>query len=460
MMMLFLFMFPAAVFSQTKEIIATGEYVMGPGETMTVAEEKSLKAAERNAAEQAGAFIKSYTRVKNMEVTDDLIEVTANHAMKIEVLEKKKTVIGDVDAIKYHTKIRAVVTAEEIEKNLQKAREDSKTVEVYKALKSDYEKQTREMEELKKKLLAAKGEDRNQILEQIGTEEILFKANLMVEKGERLLYRGSDSDDAIEAFTEAIALNPNLAYAYWLRSWLYEITGHIDNALYDIEKAIDLQPNNTDFYAGRAALYLIKDCPETSTQGCEKALGRSLKDIELVIRQKPDDHRYYLLRAIMYAAAKKYDRAATDLTKVITMAQDNWPILAQAYVIKAEIAKERKDHSAALAEITTAITVLVNTKYYSEKLKKCSEIMNSMRKKDASFDEIKFAIAKAFQIDPENEKEIMILQGHLAIIFDLYKHRATIYSEMGNKYRAEIEMKTACEIVWIPRECNLSTETK
>jgi hypothetical protein len=43
-MMIFLFVLPSAVFSQTKEIIATGEYVMGPGETMIVAEEKALKA--------------------------------------------------------------------------------------------------------------------------------------------------------------------------------------------------------------------------------------------------------------------------------------------------------------------------------------------------------------------------------------------------------------------------------
>lgn len=460
MMMLFLFMFPAAVFSQTKEIIATGEYVMGQGETMTVAEEKALKAAERNAAEQAGAFIKSYTRVKDMEVTDDLIEVTANHAMKIEVLEKKKTIIGDVDAIKYHTKIRAVVTVEEIEKNLQKAREDSKTVEVYKALKSDYEKQTREMEELKKKLLVAKGEDKKQILEQIGSEENLFKANLMVEKGERSVYR-ANLDDAIEAFTEAITLNPRLAHAYSLRAGAYMLLKQNAKALNDINKALELQPENAEFYGIRAAIYALTECYETSRTICEKALA----DIERAIRMKPDNPQFYLVRAGLYGQAKMNDKAIEDLSRITTMRQGEWPnFLALAYMSRAEMAKEtRGDNYSALADLTSAITVLKNSKYYAEKLKKFADIMNEMRKKGYTNEEIVSSAAKAFQIDPKNEKEMAQLRTRyteLHLIFALYVNRSGIYRDMGLKDKAESNMKTACEILWEPLECYTSTETK
>lgn len=466
MMMLLLFMFPAAVFSQTKEIIATGEYVMGPGETMAVAEEKALKAAERNAAEQAGAFIKSYTRVKDMAITDDLIEVTANHAMKIEVLEKKKTVIGDVDAIKYHTKIRAVVTAEEIEKNLQKAREDSKTVEVYKALKSDYEKQTREMEELKKKLLVAKGEDKKQILEQIGSEENLFKANLMVEKGERSVYSGADVEGAIEAFTEAITLNPRLAHAYSLRAGAYMIVKQNAKALNDINKAVELQPENAEFYGIRAAIYILAECEETSGAICPKAvLDKAMSDIERAIQIKPDNPQFYLIRAGLYSQAKMNDKAIEDLSRITTMRQGEWPnFLALAYMSRAQMAKETSgDNHAALADLTSAITVLKNSKYYAEKLKKFADIMNDMRKKGSTDEDIVSSAARAFHMDPKNEKEMAELRTRyvkLHLIFALYVNRSGIYRDMGLKDKAESDMKTACEILWEPIECHTSTETK
>jgi len=104
------------------EIISDGEYVMGAGETMEVAEEKAKKSAMQKAAEQAGAFVKSYTKVKNLALESDVIEVIANHSMKVDILEKKKTVLGDVDAIRFYVKIRATMTEEEIEANLKKVR--------------------------------------------------------------------------------------------------------------------------------------------------------------------------------------------------------------------------------------------------------------------------------------------------------------------------------------------------
>lgn len=71
-------------------IIADGEYVMGAGESMEVSEEKAKRIAVQKAAEQAGAYVKSYTKVKNLALESDVIEVIANHSMKIEVLDRKK----------------------------------------------------------------------------------------------------------------------------------------------------------------------------------------------------------------------------------------------------------------------------------------------------------------------------------------------------------------------------------
>lgn len=80
--------------SEPVVIISEGEYVMGSGESMEVAYDKAKRAASQKAAEQAGAYVKSYTKVKNLALENDFIEVIANHSMKIEVIEKKKQFSG------------------------------------------------------------------------------------------------------------------------------------------------------------------------------------------------------------------------------------------------------------------------------------------------------------------------------------------------------------------------------
>ena len=146
---------PASVFAETKKIIAEGEYIMGDGETMAIAEEHAQKEAVRHAAEEAGAFIKSYTKVKNMALQEDVIEVIANHSMKITVLDKKRTMMGN--AVKFYSKIKAVVTTEEIETNLGKVRKESKIVDMYKRLLDEYSRQTKENGRTEEKALGCTG---------------------------------------------------------------------------------------------------------------------------------------------------------------------------------------------------------------------------------------------------------------------------------------------------------------
>ena len=90
------------------------------------------------------------------------------------------------------------------------------------------------------------------------TEEKLFKANLLFEKGmkaiEDFIY-----EDAIEAFTGAIALNPMFADAYVVRSDAYSAIFQFKKAIADINKAIEIKPENPGFYAIRAMT--IPDVP-------------------------------------------------------------------------------------------------------------------------------------------------------------------------------------------------------
>ena len=59
-----------------------------------------------------------------------------------------------------------------------------------------------------------------------------------------LAYRAEgDYDRAVEAFTQAIELNPNYAIAYNNRGEVYRDKGNFDLAIADYTKAIELKPN-------------------------------------------------------------------------------------------------------------------------------------------------------------------------------------------------------------------------
>ena len=60
-----------------------GEYVMSDFETPDVAKQRAKAQAEQHCVEQAGVFVKSYTRVVNSAVTEDEVEAIANTIINI-----------------------------------------------------------------------------------------------------------------------------------------------------------------------------------------------------------------------------------------------------------------------------------------------------------------------------------------------------------------------------------------
>src|SRR4030042_4524629 len=65
LLLLYFFLNPAlALSTETKEIVAEGTYIMGDGETPIIAEGRAVEQAKRYAVEQAGTYVKSYSRVK------------------------------------------------------------------------------------------------------------------------------------------------------------------------------------------------------------------------------------------------------------------------------------------------------------------------------------------------------------------------------------------------------------
>ena len=135
--------------AEKRDIFAEGDYLMGDGETMSVAEERARKNAMQKAAENAGAFVRSYSRARDFQLEADVIEVIASHAMKVTVLTKKRELVGD--AVRFTVRIKAQFTEDEIDANLKKIRTESGILDDYRNLKKEYGRQAVELAELKEK---------------------------------------------------------------------------------------------------------------------------------------------------------------------------------------------------------------------------------------------------------------------------------------------------------------------
>jgi tetratricopeptide (TPR) repeat protein len=348
------------VWAETLTITAEGEYVVGGGESMDIGEDRAQKKAEQNAAEEAGAFVKSYTKVRNLALDEDLIEVVANHAMKVIVLEKKKSALGNLDAIKCLVKIKAVMTTEEVEANLKKVQEDNGVIDSYNRLKADYDRQAGEMESLKKRLTESSGEEKKQVLVEITNEEKRFKANLWLEKATEQRYRSAEMGQ--KAYDKAIELNPDLVEAYIGRAEFVagmgvgggatllnkeppEGSGKLENlnkalanlnkALSDLNKAISLDKGRAEAYVARADVYngirdvqcridgLRQEGAKAFDEINKKYASQIFESLDSAISLKSDNPKYYSQRSHYYLALRAdYDNAGSDMSRAIVLCRE------------------------------------------------------------------------------------------------------------------------------------------
>jgi len=239
---------PCVCFSETTEIVSEGIYHMGDGETPIVAEGKALEQAKKSAVEQAGTYVKSYSKMKNFQIAEDEVQVLASGIMEVTVMDKKRTVAED--AIKFWVKIKARVYPDRVEVMAERIR-DQGLAEDYGKMKEAYEKSQKEIEGLKKQLAGTKDDaDRKQIVAKITEQEKTFTTGQRFDEGLRLVMT-NNVDEAIATFTRAIADDPTNVNAYGQRAILYARKMQIDKAMADFNKIIEIKPDEARGYAGR-----------------------------------------------------------------------------------------------------------------------------------------------------------------------------------------------------------------
>jgi tetratricopeptide (TPR) repeat protein len=305
--------YPLHGFTQLKEIVSEGTYNMGDGETPSVAESRALLNAKRIALEEAGTYVESYAKVENFQLTKDEIQVLTSGLMEVEILDKKRTIVGD--GFRFWVKIKARVNPDNIKEIATKVKEKS-VVEDYKKIQEAYDKSQREIEELKRQLAQTKDKkEREKVEAKISYDERLFQANEWFAKG----YKHSineEYDAAIKAFTSAIALNPNYEEAYYGRGIAFYGKRQFDKAIKDYSKSIDLNHNADIFdriykanaYFNRGNAYFAKGQDDNA-----------IADYSRAIALNPSYFQAYFNRGVVYKSKGQNNKALEDYNRAIAI---------------------------------------------------------------------------------------------------------------------------------------------
>lgn len=124
--------------------------------------------------------------------------------------------------------------------------------------------------------------------------------------------RGSDYHQAhnlemaIEAFSQAIDLDPQYIDAYFERGRSYAFQGNLGLAIADYDMVIELDPRYFDAYFYRAYAY-------DDSGDYEKAIA----DYEMVIELDPQFAEAYYWRGLRYSLFGETDKAISDLEKAL-----------------------------------------------------------------------------------------------------------------------------------------------
>jgi len=253
----YFFLNPALLLcAETREIVAEGTYVMGDGETPLIAEGRAVEQAKRYAVEQAGTYVKSYSRVRNFVIAEDEIEVLASGMLEITILDKRRMI--EADAVKFWVKLKAIVKPDKIDVIVERIRANGVGQE-YVQIKSAYDESQAEVAKLKEQLAAVKTAlERKEIIDKLSIQEKEFRSSQLYSDALRAFSAGR-MDEALDLIARSLADNPAFYRSYLLRGFLYFRQGKYDKAIPDFDKVISLMPNSAKAYAGRGICYSNKN---------------------------------------------------------------------------------------------------------------------------------------------------------------------------------------------------------
>ena len=215
--------------------------------------------------------------------------------------------------------------------------------------------------------------------------------------------------------TKAIALDPKNWLAYELRGNAYFQDGPYKNSIEDFRMAIELAPKQKRLREALVTVIAKTGEPQSVIEEVTRAIKSGIKTDAL-----------YKVRADAYYQDEMYEKAAEDLTVILSMpiATDKWKrwdflkLRGRCYLRSKQYAEAEKDCTEALA-----IAPDDSKTYFCR-----ADVRERMGKYKESIDDL----TKTIKFDPGNGRA--------------FSMRAKIYEQLGEKQKAAADRKEAIRL--------------
>jgi tetratricopeptide (TPR) repeat protein len=181
---------------------------------------------------------------------------------------------------------------------------------------------------------------------------------------------------ALEDYTRAIRLDPNLVEATYRRGLLYAKTGDFDKALVDQSQVLELDPSHSGGYTARGVARAFLGDSQWALQdldmGCSLAPGwhegfyrrgqvryelgmydAALDDFDQTIELSPDFVPTFMARGDTYMAMGEFSQAAEDYGRAIELQPKN----AEAYHARGRSRAALREYGQAIEDYDQALKV-------------------------------------------------------------------------------------------------------
>ena len=324
--------------AQPVTVKVTGEYTMSQFENLTLAKERAIANALRTAAEQSGVYVKSYSQTQNIQLTTDEVSALAAAILKIqeEKFEQRFLDTGDLF-------IKVTITCLVSPKTIETLRNKVQLLDDYRREQIENARLQQEFETLKVQLGQAREEaEKQRLLTKITDSNRAFEAQHWYYTGNEL-QKSNDLDGAIDAYTKAIALRPDIPHFYNNRGLMYFQKDLYDQALVDFNQALVLSPLFIFGYTNRGLTYDSKGLFDQAIADYTQALAinprhasayynrgvanshkglndQAIADYTQAIEINPHYFDAYYNRGVTFNIKRLFDQAIDDYTKAIAIA--------------------------------------------------------------------------------------------------------------------------------------------
>jgi len=331
---LFLLFIPHLTSAENKIFIKEYTYQASEEDSRNSCRTISLREVKRLLLEELGTYLESITEVQDFQLTKDQITTLTAGIVKTEIIEEKW------DGRTYWLKSKIAADSREVIKSIDILRKDRVKTRELEEVRRQSEALLRENERLKKVLAVKTGKYRK---ENTAAYNKTIKDLTAIEWSEQgyAASQSGDLNDAIDAYSNAIALNPKYGQFYLRRGGAYFSLGKYDEAIKDFNKGIDTSPIISDvFYGLRGFAYFqlgnynqaikdydkaIKQNPknESAYTGRGRAywnLGnhnKAMRDYDRSIEINPKEAYCYIIRGLAYSQLGNYNQAIQDYDKAI-----------------------------------------------------------------------------------------------------------------------------------------------